>query len=90
MSDSIASFYRDRSVLITGASSGIGAALARHLGHAGAKLTLAARRAELLNGLSEQIAAGGAAAPLAAACDVTRDGDLEGVVASAVRRWGKL
>jgi short-subunit dehydrogenase len=90
MNDRIASFYRDRSVLITGASSGIGAALARQLGHAGAKLTLAARRAELLDRVAEQVAAGGAPMPLTAACDVTRDGDLERVVVAAVRQWGKL
>ena len=90
MTDRIASFYRERSVLITGASSGIGAALARQLGHVGAKLTLAARRAELLNRLAEQIAASGAPTPLTAACDVTRDGDLERVVVAAVRQWGKL
>jgi len=39
-------FFRDKAVLITGASSGIGEDLARQLGQAGAKLTLAARRKE--------------------------------------------
>jgi short-subunit dehydrogenase len=90
MNDRIASFYRDRSVLVTGASSGIGATLARQLGHAGAKLTLAARRAERLDRIAEEIAAAGGPTPLVTACDVTRDGDLERVVAAAVRQWGKL
>jgi short-subunit dehydrogenase len=42
-------------VAITGASSGIGAALARELGRAGARLTLVARRRELLDGLAGEI-----------------------------------
>jgi short-subunit dehydrogenase len=42
-------------VVITGASSGIGAALARELGRAGAKLTLIARRRDLLDQLAKDI-----------------------------------
>ncbi len=41
-------FFRDKSVFITGASSGIGEELAGQLSQAGTKLTLAARRAEQL------------------------------------------
>lgn len=42
-------------IVITGASSGIGAALARELGRTGAKITLVARRKELLDGLAAEI-----------------------------------
>jgi short-subunit dehydrogenase len=94
-------FFRDKAVLITGASSGIGEELALQLGRAGAKLTLAARRGELLEAVVQKIAAGATARaqlarsnevakPLAVACDVTRDGDLERAVAESVRHWGKL
>jgi short-subunit dehydrogenase len=96
-------FFRDKVVLITGASSGIGEDLALQLGLAGAKLMLAARRTELLDELAQKIAAGASAParvarasskevpkPLAVACDVTRDGDLERAVAETVRHWGKL
>src|SRR5690242_12708403 len=83
-------FFRDKAVLITGASSGIGAELALQLGRAGAKLTLAARRAELLEAAVQKIAALGQEKPLAVACDVTRDGDLERAVAESMRHWGKL
>jgi short-subunit dehydrogenase len=77
-------------VLITGASSGIGEELAWQLGQAGAKLTLSARRRELLDNLAQRIAASGTPRPLVVDCDVTRDGDLKHAVAESVRQWGKL
>lgn len=83
-------YFRDKAVLITGASSGIGEELAWQLARAGAKLTLAARRREQLESLAQKIAETGNARPLAAECDVTRDGDLERAVAETVRERGKL
>ncbi|MBA0085611.1 MAG: SDR family NAD(P)-dependent oxidoreductase, partial [Acidobacteria bacterium Pan2503] len=58
------SFFRDKVVIVTGASSGIGQELAWQLGQAGAKLTLAARRRELLENLSQRLAAAGKTKPL--------------------------
>ena len=86
----IASFFDRKSVLITGASSGIGEELAWQLGQAGAQLTLAARRTDVLESLAQRIAAAGSPQPLVASCDVTRDGDVERAVAESTRRWGKL
>jgi len=83
-------FFRNKAVLITGASSGIGEELARQLAQAGAKLTLTARRGELLEALAGKIAEGGAARPAVVQCDVTRDGDLERAVSESLRQWGKL
>ncbi len=84
-------FFRDKSVLITGASSGIGEELAWQLGQSGAKLTLCARRRDRLESLAQKIAAvPGAARPVISECDVTRDGDLESTVAEAVKAWGRL
>jgi short-subunit dehydrogenase len=84
-------FFRDKSVLVTGASSGIGEELAWQLGQVGAKLTLAARRRDRLESLAQKIAAApGGSRPVISECDVTRDGDLERSVAEAVRGWGKL
>ena len=83
-------FFQGKTVLITGASSGIGEELARQLGEAGAQLTLAARRTDLLEAVAQRIAATGAPRPLIARCDVTRDGDVERAVAESTRRWGKL
>lgn len=74
-------YFRDKVVLITGASAGIGEELARQLDKAGAKLALAARRKDRLDSLGFG---------LALECDVTRDGDVERAVAETVRRWDKL
>lgn len=87
---SIASFYREKAVLITGASSGIGEELAIQLAAAGAKLVLAARRREQLEALAKKIAHAGHAEPVVAECDVARDGDVERAVEAGVRAWGKL
>jgi short-subunit dehydrogenase len=87
----VQAFFRGKSVLITGASSGIGEELAWQLGQSGAKLTLAARRKDRLESLAQKIAAlPGAARPVIVECDVTRDGDLERAAAEGVRAWGKL
>lgn len=88
--NSTASFFRDKTVLITGASSGIGAELARQLGAAGARLTLTARRGGLLEKLAQEIAGGGGTKPLVVQCDVTRDGEMERAVAETVSQWEKL
>ena len=88
--NSTPSFFRDKVVLITGASSGIGEELAAQLGQAGAKLTLAARRKDLLETLAQKIAAAGKAEPLVVECDVSHDGQLENAVAETVRHFGKL
>ena len=83
-------YFQDKAVLITGASSGIGEELAWQLGQAGAKLTLAARRREQLERVSQRIAGTGNARPVVVGCDVTRDEDLEHAVAETVRLWGRL
>jgi len=83
-------FFRDKSVLVTGASSGIGEELAIQLAVSGAKVTLAARRESELTRVSQEIAALGLREPLLAVCDVSRDGDLERAVEAAAGQHGRL
>jgi short-subunit dehydrogenase len=78
---------RGKVVLITGASSGIGAALARELAQRGAHLVLTARRLERLEELATELRLHGAQV-LCVAADVTRDGDLEHAVARACTQFG--
>jgi len=71
-----------RSALITGASRGIGAAVARQLAGAGARLALVARPADALHALAQELGAG----HLAVAADCTRAADVARV-AEAVTTW---
>jgi short-subunit dehydrogenase len=84
------SFFRDKAALITGASSGIGKEIAWQLGQAGAMVTLAARRKELLETLSARIVESGKRRPVIVECDVTKDGDLERAAAETVSEFGRL
>lgn len=76
---------QDRVVIVTGASSGLGEQIARALAGAGATPVLAARRAERLARLCEELPGADGLA-----CDVTDGDDRERLVASVIERHGRL
>ena len=74
--------------LITGASTGIGAATARHACAAGYRVVLAARGVEKLESLVEEL--GGAEHAVAIATDVTEWEQVEALAAGAIDAFGQL
>ena len=80
---------RDKVVLITGASSGFGAAAAKLFAQEGCRIVLAARRLERLEELAKEIrSTGGEALPLAV--DVTQPAQIEAMVKTTVERYGRI
>jgi len=76
-------------VVITGASSGLGEATARHLAAQGATVVLGARRRERIEALAGELSAGGSAA-LAVQTDVTDRAQVSALVDAAMARFGRI
>jgi|SRR5438132_8894900 len=75
-----------KTIVITGASSGIGAALARHLGREGQNLVLASRRAAQLNAVAHEVPS-----HVVTICtDVTRRADVNRLCDEALRAFGNI
>jgi short-subunit dehydrogenase len=80
---------RGSTAVVTGASAGIGLAVARHLAAAGANLVIAARQPERLEEAAVQLRATGVKV-LAVPADVGRRDDLVRLVESAIRERGAI
>jgi NADP-dependent 3-hydroxy acid dehydrogenase YdfG len=83
------STLKDKVVLITGASSGFGAAAAKLFAQEGCKVVLAARRIERLEEMANAIhTKGGQALPVAV--DVTQPARINEMVRTAVQHYGQI
>ena len=80
---------KDQVVLITGASSGFGAAAAKLFAKEGCKVVLAARRIERLNEMTKELRAAGESA-FSVAVDVTQPEQINEMVKSAVNHYGRI
>lgn len=81
--------FSGTATFITGASSGIGAALALEIARQGGDVALAARREERLRAVAQEIVKlGRKALPLK--CDVTLEGDVDKAVEEAAARFGRI
>ena len=80
-------FFKGKTVVVTGASSGIGRALAEYFAAAGANAVLGARHEDALREIVGRIGAAGGHAAYAV-CDVTREADCKRLIDTAVDTFG--
>jgi len=82
---------KDKVVIVTGASSGIGEATARQFGREGAKVVLAARRVDRLESLAQKIAGMGTVAEtLVVRVDLTKLDDIQNLVTETINKFGRV
>lgn len=80
---------KDQVCIVTGATGGIGGAIADALAARGAKLVLAGRSEEKLSAFAKTLKPGGAA-PVSVAGDLTRESDAEALIKAAVDAFGRV
>ncbi len=82
--------FKDKTVIITGASGGIGLATAKKFGEEGANLVLADINQDGLNKASETLKAAGAKNIWTTVCDVSKENRVEETVDGAIDKFGRL
>lgn len=82
--------FKDKTVIITGASGGIGLATARKFGSEGANIVLADINAEGLNKASDNLKTLGLQNMWVSQCDVSKEDNVEGTVTGAIDKFGRL
>lgn len=80
---------KDKVIVITGASGGIGTEIARVLAASKAKLVLTARREEKLNAMQTELSSTDAEVTIVAG-DVTREADCQGIAQAAMDAYGRI
>lgn len=80
--------FAGKVVLITGASSGIGAATAVHLSRLGASLSMTGRNLENLKNVAEKCT--GTPKPFLVTGELTNENDTKNILESTIKHYGKL
>ena len=84
------SYFKDKVIILTGASSGLGLASAELFGRLGARLVLAARRASLLEEIAARIRQESAAEVLCVPTDVTVEEQCRNLVEKTLEHFGRI
>ena len=79
-----------KTALVTGASMGIGRAIAKQLAQEGVRCAIAARRTQLLEELAREITAAGGPAPICFETDVLQEGAVQKLAADAIKVLGSV
>jgi NAD(P)-dependent dehydrogenase (short-subunit alcohol dehydrogenase family) len=75
--------------LVTGATRGIGKAIAREMAHAGAKVAVCSRKADACDAVRAEFEREGLEV-LSQPCNVSRKEDLKAIVDATLKRWGRI
>lgn len=79
-----------KTAIVTGASAGIGRAIAKALAEEGVRLAVVARRKPFLEALADEIAAGGAPRPHVVQQDVLAEGSAEAIARASLAALGRV
>lgn len=82
--------FKDKVIIVTGASSGIGAGTAVLLAKLGGLLTIVGRNVDKLKETGDQIVAAGGAPALQVAADMNIESDVQGIVSATLARHGRI
>ncbi|KAF4521639.1 hypothetical protein B566_EDAN006681 [Ephemera danica] len=82
--------FAGKVVLITGASSGIGAATAIHMSKLGASLSLTGRNMDNLERVAKQCEQSGTPKPLLVKAELTNEADTKNLLESTIKHYGRL
>ena len=84
-----AAYFKDKVIIVTGASSGIGLASARLFGSMGAKVVMAARSIDKMTALASSVSEDPDRV-LCVKADVSVEQDCKSIVEAAVSKWGRI
>lgn len=82
--------FKNKAVIVTGASGGIGLAICKRFASGGANVIMADIKEEALNKVKDEVKAAGATDVWPSVCDVTQEDQVAATVNGAVQRYGRL